>query len=190
MNKPLNFAVLKNYRSKRSKTFLANDSVDTETSRFFDFSTKMENNAIKCKISPTMNLNHEITLVNDQQPDNIKTNNNSLLHWVPVHWEQQLNNIKQMRKNRTAPVDEMGCDKCADRSAENSIFRFQTLVSLILSTQTRDYITHSSMQRLKQVNCTPKDILLLSDDELGKLIYPVSFWKVYNILIFIYSRFH
>lgn len=32
----------------------------------------------------------------------------------PDHWMEVLNNIREMRKNRDAPVDTMGCDKLCD----------------------------------------------------------------------------
>ena len=82
-----------------------------------------------------------------------------------------------MRQNQTAPVDQMGCDKCADDAATVEIFRYQTLLSLMLSSQTKDQVTHAAMQRLKEKNCTPQGIVAMSENELGKLIYPVGFWK-------------
>lgn len=97
--------------------------------------------------------------------------------WFPRNWQQQLDNIRQMRQNYTAPVDEMGCCKCIDALPNTPLFRFQALVALMLSSQTKDQITYKAMQCLKQGNCTPEYINFLSDEELGKLIYPVSFWK-------------
>jgi endonuclease-3 len=37
--------------------------------------------------------------------------------WEPKNWHEVVNNIREMRKQRDAPVDSMGCDKCADESA-------------------------------------------------------------------------
>jgi hypothetical protein len=37
--------------------------------------------------------------------------------WEPKNWREVLNNIREMRKQRDAPVDTMGCDKCANKSA-------------------------------------------------------------------------
>jgi hypothetical protein len=42
---------------------------------------------------------------------------NNKSKWEPKNWHEVLNNIREMRKQRDAPVDTMGCDKCADRSA-------------------------------------------------------------------------
>ncbi|XP_048817663.1 endonuclease III-like protein 1 isoform X3 [Lagopus muta] len=37
--------------------------------------------------------------------------------WEPENWRQQLERIREMRRHRDAPVDEMGVDKCYDTSA-------------------------------------------------------------------------
>ena len=37
--------------------------------------------------------------------------------WEPRGWRQQLEHIREMRRNRDAPVDEMGVEKCYDSSA-------------------------------------------------------------------------
>lgn len=114
---------------------------------------------------------------NQQKSDqNIKTTVDGILPtWQPSNWEQQLDNIREMRKNQTAPVDNMGCHKCADDEASGPIFRFQALLALMLSSQTKDQVTHAAMQRLREATCTPQSILSFSDEELGNLIYPVSF---------------
>lgn len=102
--------------------------------------------------------------------------------WFPNNWELVLNNIQEMRKEGTAPVDDMGCHKCADETASPKVFRYQSLLSLMLSSQTKDQVTHAAMQRLRETNCTPENILSLSNEELGKIIYPVGFWKVRNLI--------
>lgn len=37
--------------------------------------------------------------------------------WEPENWRQQLERIREMRRARDAPVDEMGVEKCYDSSA-------------------------------------------------------------------------
>ncbi|KAK9885180.1 hypothetical protein WA026_010688 [Henosepilachna vigintioctopunctata] len=95
----------------------------------------------------------------------------------PANWEDVLNNLREMRKNFDAPVDTMGCDKCHDESANPEVRRYQQLVSLMLSSQTKDQVTYAAMKRLRDYGCTIDKILATSDEELGKLIYPVGFWK-------------
>lgn len=48
----------------------------------------------------------------------------------------------------------------------------------MLSSQTKDQVTFAAMERLRARGLTVDNILLMDDEELGKLIYPVGFWKV------------
>jgi hypothetical protein len=41
--------------------------------------------------------------------------------WEPNNWREVVNNIREMRRQRDAPVDTMGCDKCADESAPAAV---------------------------------------------------------------------
>ncbi|CAH1116109.1 unnamed protein product [Phaedon cochleariae] len=95
----------------------------------------------------------------------------------PNRWSEVLGNLREMRKNSDAPVDTMGCDKCHDDSVAPNVIRYQLLLSLMLSSQTRDQVTHAAMQRLRDHGCTVENILATSDQKLGELIYPVGFWK-------------
>lgn len=56
--------------------------------------------------------------------------------------------------------------------------RFQVLVSLMLSSQTKDQVTAAAMQKLRAHGCTVENILNTDDKRLGELIYPVGFWRV------------
>lgn len=58
------------------------------------------------------------------------------------------------------------------------VYRFQVLISLMLSSQTKDQVTHAAMTKLRQHGLTPDNLLATSDATLGELIYPVGFWKV------------
>lgn len=49
----------------------------------------------------------------------------------------------------------------------------------MLSSQTKDAVTHAAMEKLKAHGCTIENILATSDEKLGELIYPVGFWKVW-----------
>lgn len=53
----------------------------------------------------------------------------------------------------------------------------------MLSSQTKDEINYAAMQRLKEHGLTVDNILETSDEQLGKLIYPVGFWRVRIFLI-------
>ena len=45
-----------------------------------------------------------------------------------------------MRKKRDAPVDSNGTECCADPRAEPKLYRYQTLIGLMLSSQTKDEV--------------------------------------------------
>lgn len=99
------------------------------------------------------------------------------LKWEPKNWRKQLENIRQMRSRRDAPVDEMGAEKCFDQNAEPQVMRYQVLLSLMLSSQTKDQVTSAAMTKLREHGLTVGRILETDDETLGKLIYPVGFWK-------------
>ena len=96
---------------------------------------------------------------------------------LPQNWRKVYNNIKTMRKDETAPVDQFGADKCVDKRASKKDQRFQVLVSLIISSQTKDQITFEAMTRLLDHGLDAETISKISKKELKNLIYPVGFWK-------------
>ncbi|XP_037115867.1 endonuclease III-like protein 1 [Syngnathus acus] len=98
-------------------------------------------------------------------------------HWEPPAWKTQLGHIREMRSSRDAPVDSMGAKKCCDAEAPANVRRFQVLVSLMLSSQTKDQVTAAAMQKLRAHGCTAEKLLSTDDKTLGKLIYPVGFWR-------------
>jgi endonuclease-3 len=60
---------------------------------------------------------------------------------------------------------------------DNASTPFQTLVATMLSAQTRDEVTHAASLRLFAVAPTPRQLAALPEDEIRKLIYPVSFYR-------------
>ncbi|KAJ5519972.1 Endonuclease III conserved site-2 [Penicillium fimorum] len=67
----------------------------------------------------------------------------------PSNWEEMYETVKKMRAaNPTAPVDTMGCSELYWRASSPKDRRFQTLIALMLSSQTKDTVTAVAMQRL------------------------------------------
>ncbi|XP_030634762.1 endonuclease III-like protein 1 [Chanos chanos] len=97
--------------------------------------------------------------------------------WEPADWRRQLEFIREMRSARDAPVDHMGAEKCYDTAASPEVMRYQVLISLMLSSQTKDQVTGAAMQRLRAHGLTVESVLKMDEDTLGKLIYPVGFWR-------------
>lgn len=98
---------------------------------------------------------------------------------APSNWQHVYEQIKIMRASQVAPVDTMGCHKLAAPDATPQQARFQTLVSLMLSSQTRDEVTAAAMGRLhSQLNPLAIETVLNSkEDELAGLIRPVGFYR-------------
>lgn len=97
--------------------------------------------------------------------------------WKPDNWKQVLANVRAMRKDTEAPVDTMGCDKCPDHTLPEKVVRYQLLVSLMLSSQTKDEVTHAAVGRLREFALTPEKIAAADEKQIEELIYPVSFYK-------------
>lgn len=58
------------------------------------------------------------------------------------------------------------------------VMRYQVLLSLMLSSQTKDQVTSAAMLRLREHGLTVDSILQMDDATLGQIIYPVGFWRV------------
>ena len=83
--------------------------------------------------------------------------------------------IEKMRVENLAPVDEMGCEHTAETDVPIEINRYQNLIGLMLSSQTKDEKTFAIMKKLKDYGLTPENISNISENDLSKLIYGVSF---------------
>ncbi|KAG5681521.1 hypothetical protein PVAND_010947 [Polypedilum vanderplanki] len=95
----------------------------------------------------------------------------------PKNWLQIYENINDMRKLKPAPVDKMGCEQCADNKMDIDTQRFQTLVALMLSAQTRDEVTFSACQRLKEFGFTVEHLAEADQNKLEEVIKPVGFYR-------------
>ncbi|KAL2256250.1 hypothetical protein VTK26DRAFT_1934 [Humicola hyalothermophila] len=70
----------------------------------------------------------------------------------PTGWEEMYGLVKEMRLRgaaANAAVDTMGCERLADPNASARDRRFQTLVALMLSSQTKDTVNAEAMARLR-----------------------------------------
>ncbi|XP_027909405.1 endonuclease III homolog 1, chloroplastic-like [Vigna unguiculata] len=113
----------------------------------------------------------------------------------PAHWEKVLEGIRKMRCSGDAPVDTMGCEKAGDTLPPKER-RFAVLVSSLLSSQTKDPVTHGAIQRLLQNDLLTAEAINNVDEEtVKKLIYPVGFYtrkatnlkKIANICLMKYN---
>ncbi|KAH0339330.1 DNA glycosylase, partial [Aureobasidium melanogenum] len=68
----------------------------------------------------------------------------------PPNWEQMYSMTAEMRKKVLAPVDTMGCESLAERDRSPIDRRLQTLIALMLSSQTKDTVTAVAMKTLQE----------------------------------------
>jgi endonuclease-3 len=91
----------------------------------------------------------------------------------------QLNAIIAFRSTNEAPVDTMGASQVGDKD-DPKLYRFQTLIGLMLSAQTRDEITSKAVLNLRTSlpgGLTPSVLAQADATEIAGLIRLVSFAK-------------
>lgn len=117
-----------------------------------------------------------------QPAKRIKKENGTFEISPPLHWEQVYNLTKQMRSPGgvayPAVVDTMGCESLADRKVSPRDQRFQTLIALMLSSQTKDTVTAATIKSLQETlpgGLCLESILQVDPVELDRLIYSVGF---------------
>ncbi|KAF2005555.1 DNA glycosylase [Amniculicola lignicola CBS 123094] len=96
----------------------------------------------------------------------------------PPNWEEIYALTREMRNENVAPVDTMGCASLADRSKSPRDQRFQTLVSLMLSSQTKDTVTSvaiKGMQEKMPGGFNLESVLALEPPALNAFINKVGF---------------
>ena len=80
----------------------------------------------------------------------IKSTNGEITHVEPPpHWDEVYTLTQEMRKLWPAAVDSMGCESLADDKRTPRDRRFQTLIALMLSSQTKDPVTAAAIKRLQ-----------------------------------------
>ncbi|KAF8528153.1 DNA-lyase [Hysterangium stoloniferum] len=100
-------------------------------------------------------------------------------HSAPDKWEETYTAIKEMRKDGGAPVDEMGCHMAAASVSDPKTKRFITLISLMLSSQTKDEVTHAAVLNLRASlgELTVEKVLAADESTISNAIGKVGFWR-------------
>ncbi|RCK60462.1 Endonuclease III [Candida viswanathii] len=106
----------------------------------------------------------------------------------PKGWTQLYNGVVAMRSKFLGPVDSQGCERMPNTINPNiktrnpRIYRFQLLISLMLSSQTKDEVNYEAMKKLHQgLLLTHPDglciesLLKLSENEIDAYINKVGF---------------
>ncbi|KAK0474835.1 DNA glycosylase [Armillaria novae-zelandiae] len=101
-------------------------------------------------------------------------------HSAPERWREVYDAIKIMRSNIVAPVDSMGCDSAQLKEKEPRNQRFATLVSLMLSSQTKDEVTDTAVKQLRAAlggSISVQGIIDADDSSIAEAIAKVGFWR-------------
>lgn len=96
----------------------------------------------------------------------------------PPNWEEIWDITAEMRKRVLAPVDTMGCENLAEDHRSPRDQRLQTLIALMLSSQTKDTVTAVAMKNLQkglEGGFNLEALLAVEPEELNRMIGSVGF---------------
>ncbi|KAJ7084852.1 DNA glycosylase [Mycena belliarum] len=102
-------------------------------------------------------------------------------HTEPPRWREVYDSIKAMRDKTVAPVDTMGCHIAQREETDPKNKRFVTLVSLMLSPQTKDEVTDAAVKKLRAAlgGSVSLDAVLAADPSvISDAINKVGMWRV------------
>ena len=128
---------------------------------------------------------------NKPKPASKKKSSTTIVSWPePDGWRETYELVRELRKDKTAPCDFMGAealvappkdgDDDLDDEEYAKISRFQTLIALMLSSQTKDAMVDQAMKNLRDTSdgsggLTVASILEMDPKVLNKKIYSVGF---------------
>jgi len=101
-------------------------------------------------------------------------------HPAPDNWHEVYDKIVDMRSQIVAPVDTMGCGRAQLEETEPKNQRFATLVSLMLSSQTKDEVTSAAVTKLRNAlggSLNVEAVIAADDKTISDAICKVGFWR-------------
>jgi len=93
----------------------------------------------------------------------------------PQDWEDIWSLVVELRQDRSAPVDTDGGHELPQRDRGEKVYRFQVLVALMLSSQTKDAVVGNTMRSLQEHGLDVENIHATSAEDLNALINKVGF---------------
>jgi endonuclease-3 len=133
-------------------------------------------------LTPTNGASKKAAKTRRQPAKRIKKESGEFEVTPPTNWERMYGLTKQMRSPGgiayPAVVDTMGCERMADRNMSPRDQRFQTLVALMLSSQTKDTVTSAAIANLQENlpgRLTLESILEVDPARLDELVCKVGF---------------
>jgi endonuclease-3 len=95
---------------------------------------------------------------------------------APDHWREIYSLVVELRQDRTSPCDHSGCEALPSRSGTPRDFRFQALMSLMLSSQTKDAIVGEAIRGMQADGCLDvESISQMTPEKLNSYIKRVGF---------------
>lgn len=97
---------------------------------------------------------------------------------APPKWSKVYESIRSWRSTHPADVDVMGCDVLAQKDVPERVRRYQTLVALQLSSQTKDPVVSQAIKNLQSHpdgGLTVESVLSMPDQVLNSYISKVGF---------------
>ena len=138
--------------------------------------TKVSADEAKAK---TQAILDSVNISLDQGPQAATSSANSKL--IPQNWNKMYNSIVRMRAAMPSAVDVIGCHMLADREkCDRETQRWQTLVSLMLSSQTRDQMTAAAVKKLHSTlkgGLTVASVAKASEDDIRNCISMTCFYN-------------
>lgn len=101
-------------------------------------------------------------------------------HPAPPRWRETYALLEEMRKGIVAPVDTMGCDQAQYAESDTKASRFSTLVSLMLSSQTKDEVTNAAVAKLRETlggSLCVANVMNAEKSTIESAINKVGFWR-------------
>lgn len=93
----------------------------------------------------------------------------------PKNWEATYAIVEELRRDRTAPLDSDGGEALPETHLGEKVYRFQVLIALMLSSQTKDAVVGEAMRGLQKHGLDAENIHKTDPETLNKLIYKVGF---------------
>jgi endonuclease-3 len=93
----------------------------------------------------------------------------------PKDWEKIYSIVEELRSDRTAPLDSDGAEALPEKHLGDVVFRFQVLIALMLSSQTKDAVVGEAMRALQKHGLTVENIAATDVETLDKIIQKVGF---------------
>ncbi|KAF2851842.1 DNA glycosylase [Plenodomus tracheiphilus IPT5] len=113
-----------------------------------------------------------------QPAKKVKTEDGAVKMEPPSNWEEIYALTREMRNENLAPVDTMGCESLAEKNKSPRDRRFQTLIALMLSSQTKDTVNAVAMRNMQEGmpgGLNLESVLALEPSALNAFICKVGF---------------